>query len=749
MAVLLSPVGGVAAQFLDNNGNPLSGGKLFSYSAGTTTPAATFTSSLGVTAHTNPIVLDSGGRVPGGETWLTDGIIYKFVLQTSTNVLIATYDNIVGINSNFVNYTAAQEIQTATAGQTVFDLTTMQYQPGTNSLSVFVDGVNQYGPGAQYAYLETDSDTVTFVSGLHVGASVKFTTTTQTTGNATDASVVAFTGFQGQTGDVQNLADDDGSDWIGFDPAGAGAVARSAQDKMRDVVSVKDFGAVGDGVTDDTAAIQLALDESQAVFIPAATYLTSAPLLFHPNQLIYGEGSQQTLILNNTSDVWQRDNSATQDLYTQIKGIGCTRTQGGTTTAFNFTNTTYVLAFDLYVENFYTGILVRRDAVGFGGTNAQWYNMVDTVTMQNVANGIWLDYLSGGSGASCNGNTFTNLTLVNKSPYYWSTTAGYVTAGIRYHGYSNKFNDAYIKGFSHHIWRDDKGGQNVLDALYLESDIVLGEMIYAPTITATYFNNVDYILFIRNEDYRKAIYDPFCIFETEYVEKVDGIDTSDQQRLSGGTFSSDVERIRNGSFTTNTDQWDAVSGAVLSSVAGGISGNCLQVQQPTTAIVYASQVFPTIPGATYAVSFYHKDGTGGSGRLLLGTSQTGGQYVNISTLTSASWTEYEYTFVATSNVAYFTVAARAGAAGDTQLYDSVSVKAVATSALGSVHATEKVSVGTPTTNGLVAAIYSGAGTPEAAVVANVGSLFMRTDGGASTSLYVKESGTGNTGWVAK
>jgi hypothetical protein len=43
----------------------------------------------------------------------------------------------------------------------------------------------------------------------------------------------------------------------------------------------------------------------------------------------------------------------------------------------------------------------------------------------------------------------------------------------------------------------------------------------------------------------------------------------------------------------------------------------------------------------------------------------------------------------------------------------------------------------------------GAGTPEAAVTAPVGSLFLRTDGGASTTLYVKTSGTGNTGWTAK
>ena len=45
--------------------------------------------------------------------------------------------------------------------------------------------------------------------------------------------------------------------------------------------------------------------------------------------------------------------------------------------------------------------------------------------------------------------------------------------------------------------------------------------------------------------------------------------------------------------------------------------------------------------------------------------------------------------------------------------------------------------------------FSGMGTPEAAVTAPVGSIFTRTDGGAATSFYVKESGTGNTGWIAK
>lgn len=105
MAVALSPIGGAGAQFFDNNGNPLSGGKIYTYEAGTTTPDATYTSLAGTTAHTNPIILDSAGRVPGGEIWLALPDPYKFVLKTSTDVTIGTYDNIpASIDATAVTY---------------------------------------------------------------------------------------------------------------------------------------------------------------------------------------------------------------------------------------------------------------------------------------------------------------------------------------------------------------------------------------------------------------------------------------------------------------------------------------------------------------------------------------------------------------------------------------------------------------------------------------------------------------------
>lgn len=65
------------------------------------------------------------------------------------------------------------------------------------------------------------------------------------------------------------------SDLVTFTQAGSGAVQRTAEAKLRESVSVKDFGAVGDGVTDDTAAIQNAANAAQnaTLFFPSGTYI--------------------------------------------------------------------------------------------------------------------------------------------------------------------------------------------------------------------------------------------------------------------------------------------------------------------------------------------------------------------------------------------------------------------------------------------------------------------------------------------
>jgi hypothetical protein len=135
-AVSLSIFGGVGAQFFDNNGVILSGGKIYTYAAGTTTPLATYTSSNGNTAHTNPIILDSAGRVPGGEIW-NQLQLYKFVLKTSTEVLIATYDN---VGSSFNTTTI---IANFTGNGSTVAFTLASAPTNENSTNVYINGVYQ------------------------------------------------------------------------------------------------------------------------------------------------------------------------------------------------------------------------------------------------------------------------------------------------------------------------------------------------------------------------------------------------------------------------------------------------------------------------------------------------------------------------------------------------------------------------------------------------------------------------------
>ena len=78
---------------IDANGNPISGGKLYAYAAGTTTPQDTYTSSALTSANPNPVVLDSAGRA----TIFLSSDSYKFILKTSADVLVWEVDNVQAI----------------------------------------------------------------------------------------------------------------------------------------------------------------------------------------------------------------------------------------------------------------------------------------------------------------------------------------------------------------------------------------------------------------------------------------------------------------------------------------------------------------------------------------------------------------------------------------------------------------------------------------------------------------------------
>lgn len=185
MAVSFSLLAGAGWQFFDDNGNPLSGGLLYTYEAGTTTPQTTYTDSNGNVANSNPIVLDAAGRVPY-QVWLTAQASYKFILKTSTGVTVWSEDDVPG-----------------------------------------------YGSSADIIFLQ----------------------------------------------------------------AGTGAVARTVQSKLRDTVSVLDFGADPTGATSSTAAIQAALTAGagKAVYFPAGSYSINAALSVPANTYVYGQSGTATV----------------------------------------------------------------------------------------------------------------------------------------------------------------------------------------------------------------------------------------------------------------------------------------------------------------------------------------------------------------------------------------------------------------------------------------------------------------------
>ena len=102
--VNLAPAPINTTQFIPGGNTPASGALLFSYIQGSTTKQNTFTDSTGATARTNPIVLDSGGNIPGSrEVWIPSGLPAKFVLAPSndTDPPASPYwsvDNLTGIN---------------------------------------------------------------------------------------------------------------------------------------------------------------------------------------------------------------------------------------------------------------------------------------------------------------------------------------------------------------------------------------------------------------------------------------------------------------------------------------------------------------------------------------------------------------------------------------------------------------------------------------------------------------------------
>lgn len=229
--------------------------------------------------------------------------VYSIRVQNKKGTTVYTDFNVSPDDANFVNFTITEEIQTATAGQTVFTLTTMSYTPATNNLNVFVDGVNQIS-GGTYSYTETNTVTVTFASGLHEGALVKFTTATSLSAGTTDAANVVYY------------------------PAGTGAVATNVQAKLRESVSSSAFLTVQETLDAGTSAT------SYKVKLVGGLYNNNAVSLDWPTTYqttLIGDGSAKTIINTTNTDGTQAIEVAAPSSDSYHAVMSAFKLQGGAT----------------------------------------------------------------------------------------------------------------------------------------------------------------------------------------------------------------------------------------------------------------------------------------------------------------------------------------------------------------------------------------------------------------------------------
>lgn len=185
---------------------------------------------------------------------------------TSSSAFVAGLSGSI-LGANYVTNNA-----TGDGSTTAF---TVSVAPGSKTnIQIYIDGVYQ-----NKASFSVSGTTVTFTEAPPLNSSIEFMIGYSIASTTGDASGVDFT------------------------QSGSGAVTTTVYQKLTEFVSVKDFGAAGDGVTDDTAAIQAALDASDSVFVPEGNYVISTIYVHGRGKRFVGAGMGATKLIVNSGVV--------------------------------------------------------------------------------------------------------------------------------------------------------------------------------------------------------------------------------------------------------------------------------------------------------------------------------------------------------------------------------------------------------------------------------------------------------------
>lgn len=180
-----------------------------------------------------------------------------------------------------------------------------------------------------------------------------------------EGSVTAVSDLRAQLADGSSSLVN--SSIVGFIPGWAGSVTTAVENRLKETISVKDFGATGDGVTDDTAEILAAVAYANSVgnvtiTFPIGTYLVSAPIrVFADGVNLVGAGPQATIIKRTTNygDTFQFFKDAAIGAYI----IGCGISDMSIYSTIMPSSGAHILA--RYTDNFYVDNVILSE--GFNG----------------------------------------------------------------------------------------------------------------------------------------------------------------------------------------------------------------------------------------------------------------------------------------------------------------------------------------------------------------------------------------------
>jgi hypothetical protein len=682
---ILSPVWGAGAQLFDNSGNVLTGGKIETYEAGTTTNAVTYTDPIGSVFNSNPIIADASGRL-SNEIWLPVGNAYKFVLKDTNNVLIATYDN----------------IPTTPQPLVVNDASSISYQQGyTVTAGAFTVGAT---------YLITSVGTTNFVA---IGA-------------AANVTGILFTATGVGSGN------------------GTAEYSRTVQTKLRETVSVKDFGAVGDGVTDDTVAIQAALNSGASVInFSQGTYIINGGLtLTAPNTTLVCTGA--TIKLKNNA-------SSLQMLF--ITGAGCT-VDGG-----------------IWDGNKANGNIGVWGSAQFGSFNIAMY--ADRCTVKNIDS---INTWGIGIKGFANYLSALNNRIRNTENYgiFFDGSASVSHTGNRAIGNTIDMSEGFIT--------TENQGQGILFAAgtgQAQIDWELSNNNIIGPQTSVGDQGINLAVRGRNGivSNNTTRYGAMGFSEGGANTVIDGNRFLDLV----GTVRYGIEPSGGATVISNNTVTNALRGVIASGDINfdglTITGNHLDAGATGTGVNL--QIGATESGKNIVISGNYLKGTNGvyttrdvtnltiSGNVIVGPSPTfasgrgvfidtpsanayvfitGNTIVDVQrsyTIYSLGATTFNYLFATNNNLSL------AGTNTNSSIWTAEGLAVIGTPVVSANNIN-------PSTIGLEFSVVNqgsnirieyGTASPEGSVTANVGSLFINKSGGAGTTLYVKQTGTGNTGWA--